>query len=87
MGVAVNSASTGQPVEYASAGDVTMTVTAPAGYLKPGEVYVLGSAAGTISPSADLDATTNTRYGTIIGIGVTATKLRLAIMASGVKNP
>src|SRR5260221_14791560 len=36
VGVAVNSASTGQPVEYASAGDVTMTVTAPAGYLKPG---------------------------------------------------
>ena len=82
VGIALNTAATGQPVAYAYAGDLTV---APS--LTVATVYVLGNGSGTISPSADLDASTNTRYGVVLGITTSATNLRLGILMSGVKNP
>jgi hypothetical protein len=81
VGLTLNITDTvGQPIEYATGGDVTVTVT---GNLTPGKVYVLGANAGGISLSADLDAASN-RYGTIMGVATSTTNLRLSIMASGV---
>ncbi|MEP7286646.1 MAG: hypothetical protein ABI947_12865 [Chloroflexota bacterium] len=83
VGVALNSASSGQPVEYATSGDVTFT-----NLLATSKVYVLGSGAGGLSLSADLDsAATNTRYGTVIGVATSGTNLRLSIVTSGVLRP
>jgi len=82
VGLAVNSAASNQPIEYATGNDLTVNSV-----LTAGAVYVLGNAAGTISASADLDASINTRYGTILGIATSATNLRLGPLASGVLNP
>jgi hypothetical protein len=84
VGIALNAASAGQPVDYAVSGDLTMTVT---GNLTLATCYVLGANAGGISISADLDSSTNTRYGTIVGIASAATTLKVGFIASGVKNP
>ncbi|MEP7286962.1 MAG: hypothetical protein ABI947_14490 [Chloroflexota bacterium] len=83
VGVALNAASTGQPVDYAAAGDVTFE----ASLFTTGTVYILGLAAGKISMAADIDITSNTRYATILGVSTSATNLRLGIVASGVLNP
>jgi hypothetical protein len=82
VGIALNGASTDQPVAYAVSGDVTFNAA-----LTAATVYVVGSAAGTISPSADLDASSNTRYGTVLGIATSTTNLRVGINPSGVQNP
>ncbi len=82
IGLALNQAYAGGPIEYATGGDVTVTVT---GGLITGKVYVLGAGAGGLSLSADLDsAAANTRYGTIMAVAVSATLLRLGITVSGV---
>jgi hypothetical protein len=82
VGVALNTAAADQPLAYATAGDVTV-----GSVLTNATVYVLGSAAGALSPSADLDASTNARYGTVVGIATSATNLRVGIISSGVQNP
>jgi len=82
VGLAVNSAVANQPIEYATGGDLTVN-----SLLTPATVYVLGSNPGFLSPSADLDASTNSRYGTILGIATSTTNLRLGPLASGVLNP
>lgn len=84
VGIALNSASADQPVAYAVSGDVTFNAV-----LTAATVYVMGStvSAGTISPSADLDASSNTLFGTVLGIATSTTNLRVGINASGVKNP
>jgi hypothetical protein len=82
VGVALNSAAADQPLAYAISGDVTVNAA-----LTAATVYVLGNAAGTISPSGDLDTSTNTRYGTIVGISTSTTNLRVGINPSGVLNP
>jgi len=86
VGIALHAAAIGQPIAYITAGDLTMT-TSPA--LGVASVYVLGSGSGTgkISPTLDLDNSTGTRYGTVVGIGVTSTKLRVGLTASAVLNP
>ncbi len=82
VGIALNGASAGQPVSYAVSGDVTFNSIFTAA-----TVYTLGGAAGAIAPSADLDASSNTRYGTVVGIATSGTNLRLGIVASDVRNP
>ncbi len=82
VGLAVNTAASGQPIEYVTGGDVAMTTT-PA--LVPGKVYVLGTGIGGLSLSADLDAASpSTRYGSVIGVATTTTNLRIGIVNSGV---
>jgi len=84
VGIAVNAASNGQPIEYVVSGNLTLPVT---GNLTLATVYVMGNLAGAISPSVDLDNSTNTRFGTVLGIATSATNLLVGILASGVKNP
>lgn len=82
VGIALNGASLNQPVDYAVSGDVTFNAA-----LTAATCYVLGSAAGGISSSADLDASINTRYGTVLGMSSSTTNLKVGIVASGVLNP
>lgn len=82
VGIALNGAAADQPVAYAVSGDVTFNAA-----LTAATVYVLGSTAGTISASADLDSSSNTRFGTVLGIATSTTNLRVGINAAGVKNP
>ena len=79
-GVALNGASSGQPVRVQLDGtiDIGATVT-------QGEIYVLSGNAGGIAPEADL-ATGD--YVSIIGVGSdTANQLELAISNSGKQIP
>ena len=83
VGIALNGAYSGQPIAYATSGDVTFNSAFTAASL-----YVLsGENAGGIAPSADLDDSTNDWYGVVLGITTSATNLRLGITKSGVKNP
>jgi hypothetical protein len=83
VGIAVNSTDVaGQPIEYVTAGDVAL-----GSILTAATVYVLGSGAGGISISDDLHSSSNTRYGTVLGIATSTSNLRVGIVASGVLNP
>jgi hypothetical protein len=82
VGIALHGASDGQPIAYAYSGDVTFNAV-----LTAATTYVLGSAAGGISPSADLDSSSNTRYGVVLGMATSTTNLRMGLIASGVLNP
>lgn len=81
-GIALHGASADQPIAYAISGDVTFNSA-----FTTATVYVAGSAAGGISPSADLDSSSNTRYGTVLGISTSATNLRVGVVMSGALNP
>lgn len=78
-GMALNTASIGQPVLVARAGDVdfgcTITVAA---------VYILSVNAGKIAPVADLASSS---YLSIVGYGTAADNLTIAIQNSGVEKP
>ena len=81
VGIALNSGGAGQPIKYASSGDITMSSTA----LGVGILYALsGATAGSFCPVADLTLTTATNYATIIGVSTSATVLRLGIAAANV---
>jgi len=81
-GIALNSAEAGQPIAYATSGDVKVLLNE----VIAGTVYVLGASAGNNSPAGDLDATSNTRYCSVIGVGIDSTTLRVSIINSGVMN-
>ena len=78
-GMALNTASIGQPVLVARAGDVdfgcTITVAA---------VYILSATAGKICPVADL---VSSSYLSIVGYGTATDNLVIAIQNSGVEKP
>lgn len=77
-GVALNSASTGQPVLVARSGDIdfgcVLTVAA---------VYILSATAGKICPVADLASSS---YCSIVGVGTAADNLLIDIINSGVEK-
>jgi hypothetical protein len=76
VGVALNGASTGQPVAVQTAGEVTI-----GGTLTPGVAYYLSDTPGGMCPVADLAAG---EYPCIVGIAKSATVLKIGIVASGV---
>lgn len=79
VGISLHAATSGQPIEYAVAGNVTFNAV-----LTAGKVYVVGgTAAGDINPVADL--TTNWRT-TVLGVATSTTNLRMLLYASGVSN-
>jgi hypothetical protein len=83
VGVSLHPAEAGQPVAYITGGDVAV-----GSILTAAMVYVLGSAAGKISPSGDLDSSSpNTRYGSIVGIATSSSNLRIGILNSGIQQP
>lgn len=75
-GIALNDAGVGQPVTYAVSGDVNFGAV-----LTAGRVYIVGAAPGAIAPVADIVAT---NFATVVGIAISTSVLRLALMPSGV---
>jgi hypothetical protein len=78
-GIAMGGGASGQTVKVATAGalDPGFTVTV-------GEIYVLGATAGSIYPEADLLASD---YVSIIGVGISASRLDLILKNTGVEVP
>ncbi len=75
-GIALNSASVGQPVTYQYDGLITI-----GGTVEVGRIYVASDNAGGIMPAADLEAGDFT---SILGIGVSATQIDLQLHHGGV---
>lgn len=78
IGIALNGAADGQPLQIATAGQLDLGAT-----LTVGKIYVL-STAGLIAPVDDL---TTADYVTIIGVADAADNIVLSIKASGVQVP
>ena len=74
FGIALNAAQIGQPVVVQITGDITLGAAS----VTRGMIYVLSGNAGGIAPVADLAAGD---YTAILGIGRSATSLRLNIFA------
>jgi hypothetical protein len=79
-GVALNGASSGQPLKVATSGVVTIGAT-----VAVGTTYILSAAAtGAICP--DADAVTGWKK-TILGVATSATQITLKVFASGAAIP
>lgn len=74
-GIALNGASSGQPITYQTKGVINLGAT-----LVVGTIYVL-SAAGAISP---VDDVTTGDFVTVLGVAQTAANLKIGICAGGV---
>jgi len=79
-GVALTSSAIGQPCVYAAPG----AVINPGATVAAGAVYVGSATPGGIAPVADL---TSGMYTSILGVGLAANRLQLAIVNSGVAVP
>lgn len=75
-GIALNGASTDQPLAVLMGGDITIGAT-----LTAGSVYYLSATAGGICPAADL---ATGQYPCIIGIAKSTTVLNVEINSAGV---
>lgn len=75
VGIALNGASSGQPLAYLSSGLITIGATTVVG-----QVYCLSSTAGGICPVADVNAGD---YNTVIGIGTSVTQIKVGILEAG----
>lgn len=78
-GIAVNSASSGQPIKLQTGGDLN-----PGATVVVGKPYVLSATAGGIAPVTDL---ATGHYVSTIGIGTTASNISVKIHNSGVAVP
>jgi len=78
VGIALNSAESGQPVTFQSGGEIDVGAT-----LVVGETYVVGAAAGGIAPVADV---ISTEFATILGIATAAGVLKMGVLQSGVAH-
>lgn len=80
VGVALGGASSGQKVTVAIGGDIN-----PGGTAVVGMVYCLSAgAAGGIAPYADL---VSTNYVSFLGVGTTASNIKLGILNGGIAKP
>ena len=79
FGIALNSASAGQPVEVLTAGDIN-----PGGTVVVGKPYVVSETAGGICPHGDLTSTATVSF---IGWGTTASNIHVDINNTGVAIP
>ena len=78
-GVALNGASSGQPMDVVRTGTYTM-----GGTVVVGTVYVQSATAGKIAPWGDLVSTDRV---VILGVGATASTLKLIVTTVGVAIP
>lgn len=78
-GIAMHGASSGQPIKYAVGGSINPGYT-----VGVGSVYVLSATAGGIAPVADL---ATGLYPVVLGIGTTASNLKLFLSKGGVAIP
>jgi hypothetical protein len=74
-GIALNGGGTGQPIVVQTNGDITI-----GGTVAVGKFYALGTAGGIIP----VDDIAGGEFTTIIGVGISATAIRLSIKAGGV---
>lgn len=77
VGVAINSAALGQPVQYVERGDLLAV-----GTVKPGQVYLVANVAGDLAEGTD-DLTEDTSYVTVVAVGLTASSIRVGLLVSG----
>lgn len=82
VGIALNGASSGQPVEYQSVGSITLGAGAS---MTVGEIYLVSTTAGSIMPEADIS--TQNDYVTVLGVATAAATLKLSINVSGAQIP
>lgn len=78
VGIALNDAATGQPVEYQTRGEIDVGAV-----LTLGETYMVGAGAGGIAPVVDVIAT---EFATVIGVASAAGVLIMNITQSGVAH-
>lgn len=86
-GVALNNASSGQPVVYIGVlgGGAAAPVINIGGTVTVGQVYVVSAAnPGGIAPYADL---ASTNYVTVIGVATTSSQITITPIVSGVVKP
>jgi len=76
VGIALNNADDGQPLRIQTGGNIN-----PGGTVVVGEVYMVSTTAGEI---LDITSLAPGDYPTILGVGTTATNLKLSINAAGV---
>ena len=81
VGIALNDAADGQPVDWQGVGSITLGAGAS---MTVGEIYCVGTTAGDIIPEGDL---ASTNYVTVLGVATTASVLKLGITASGAQVP
>lgn len=79
VGIALNGASSGQPVKVQTSGPNTIGAT-----VTVGQSYVVSATAGGIAPLADLVSTNRV---TPLGWGISATQLSLSPLYLGVQKP
>ena len=78
-GIALHGASSGQPLRLLVSGNFN-----PGGTAVVGKVYIVSDAAGGIAPVTD---TGTGEYVTVIGIGTTASNIKVNFIVSGVAVP
>ncbi len=78
-GIALGGAAAGQPVRLAKSGDLN-----PGGTVVVGEIYLVSSNVGKFAPEAEI---TSGMYVTVIGVGETASNIKLGIKVSGITIP
>lgn len=78
-GIAMNGGATGQPVKVAVGGSINPGFT-----VGIGSIYIQSATAGGIAPVADL---ASGGYPVIVGIGTTASNLKLSMFKGGVAKP
>lgn len=74
-GIALNGGASGQPIILQKTGDVTI-----GGTVAVGKIYALGTAGGIIP----VDDIAGSEFITVIGVGISATAIRLSVMPGGV---
>lgn len=79
VGIALHGAASGQPIEYQQSGDIN-----PGATVTVGESYYVSDTAGGIKPAADL---VSGDYVTFLGVGTTASNIKLGLLVSGVAVP
>lgn len=77
VGIALNGASDGQPIQVQIEGDIN-----PGGTVTIGEIYCVSPTAGGIAPFSDL---LTDDYVTVLGVGTTASNIKMLPIVSGVQ--
>ena len=78
-GISLNGASVGQPLVVQTSGDITI-----GGTVAVGEVYLVSATGGLLAPEADV---LTADYVTLLGVGISATVIRLNIRPYEVAIP
>ncbi len=81
-GIALHGADTSQPIDYQSAGSITLGDGAA---MTVGEIYLASNTLGGIAPEADVS--TSLDYVSMLGVATTTAVLSLKVFNSGAQIP